>query len=252
MNWLRGRTTVSDEPRPAESRRELAFALNKLTDDHESLPPVPGAEIRRRAVRRRRRRHASLAAVSASAVAAVSVVLSMAFVGGKEGHHSKPPAATLKAPGPSSAAGSVPAATVNLSRRELVVGGRVLPISAGAARTPTPTGRMTVTGKYKVAMLPGDTFGFGRRYETKAPWVIRLRTPQNRTNYIVAFTVDEKAPGNYDSTTGWIGLRRGDAEWLYRRLHPGAVVAVMGAAPTPTQVPATPAPVRTMPSGTAS
>ncbi|MFE9645166.1 L,D-transpeptidase [Streptomyces sp. NPDC006365] len=240
---------MSDEPRPAESHRKLALALHEWADDHESPPPVPGAEIRRRAVRRRHRRHASLATVGASAVAAVSVVLSMAFIGGKEGH-SSPPAATLKAPGPSSAAASVPAATVNLSRRELVVGGRVLPISAGAARTPTPTGRMTVTGKYEVAVLPTDTLGLGRRYETKAPWVIRLRTPQNRTNYIVAFTVDEKAPGNYDSTTGWIGLRRSDAEWLYRRLDPGAVVAVVGAAPT-TSAPAAPTPVRTGPAGTA-
>ncbi|GAA2633888.1 L,D-transpeptidase [Streptomyces vastus] len=244
---------MSDEPRPAESHRKLARALHEWADDHESPPPVPGAEIRRRAVRRRRRRHASLATVGASAVAAVSVVLSMAFVGGKEGH-SRPPAATLKAPGPSSVAGSVPAATVNLSRRELVVGGRVLPISAGAAKTPTPTGRMTVTGKYKAAVLPTDTLGLGRRYETKAPWVIRMRTPQNRTNYIVAFTLDEKAPGNYDSTTGWIGLRRGDAEWLYRRLDPGAVVAVVGAAPTPTSTtpaPAAPTAVWTGPAGTA-
>ncbi|WP_033320445.1 L,D-transpeptidase [Streptomyces yerevanensis] len=250
---------MSDEPRPpAEPHRELARTLHELAEDHETPLPVPGAEIRRRAVRRRRRRHASLATVGAGAVAAVSLVLSMAFVGGKDGGgkdgHSRPPAppaATLKAPGPSSVAGSVPAATVNLSRRELVVGGRVLPISAGAAKTPTPTGRMTVTGKYKVAVLPADTLGFGRGYETKTPWVIQLRTPQNRTNYIVAFTLDEKAPGNYDSTAGWIGLRRGDAEWLYRRIEPGAVVAVVGAAPTPT-TDAPPAPARTMPSGTAS
>ncbi|MFC4465991.1 L,D-transpeptidase [Streptomyces xiangluensis] len=245
---------MSDEPRPAESHRKLALALHEWAHDHENPPPVPGAEIRRRAVRRRRRRHASLATVGASAVAAVSVVLSMAFTGGKEGHHSRPPAATLKAPGPSSAAASVPAATVNLSRRELVVGGRVLPISAGAAKTPTPTGRMTVTGKYEVAALPTDTLGLGRRYETKAPWVIRLRTPQNRTNYIVALTLDEKAPGNYDSTTGWIGLRRDDAEWLYRRLDPGAVVAVVGAVPTPTSTtpaPAAPTAVWTGPAGTA-
>ncbi|GAB3015327.1 hypothetical protein GCM10023080_098650 [Streptomyces pseudoechinosporeus] len=243
---------MSDEPRPTESHRELAFALHELAEDHETPLPVPGAEIRRCALRRRRRRHASLAAVGASAVAAVSVVLSMAFVGGGKDGHSRPPAATLRAPGPSSAAGAVPAATVNLSRRELIVAGRVLPISAGAARTPTPTGRMTVTDKYKVAALPTDTLGFGRGYETKAPWVIQLRTPQNRTNYIVAFTLDEKAPGNYDSTAGWIGLRRSDAEWLYRRLDTGAVVAVVGATPRPMPTPVTPTPVRTMPNATAS
>ncbi|MER5220459.1 L,D-transpeptidase [Streptomyces flaveus] len=252
---------MSDEPRPpAEPHRELASALHELAENHETPLPVPGAEIRRCALRRRRRRHASLATVGAGAVAAVSVVLSMAFVGGKDGGgkdgHSRPPAATLKAPDPSSVAGSVPAATVNLSRRELIVGGRVLPISAGAAKTPTPTGRMTVTGKYKVATLPADTLGFGRRYETKTPWVIQLRTPQNRTTYIGAFTLDEKAPGNYDSTAGWIGLRRGDAAWLYRRIDTGAVVAVVGAAPRPSLMPVTPTPsptpVRTMPSGTAS
>ncbi|NGO11943.1 L,D-transpeptidase [Streptomyces sp. HC44] len=228
---------MSDEPAPsAFDRSELAIALNELAHDHETPLPVPGAEIRRRAVRRRRRRHVSLAAVGVSAVAAVSVVLTMAFIGGEDGH-STPPAATYNAPAPSSAA-PVPAATVNLSRRELVVSGRVLPISAGTAKTPTPTGRMTVTGKYEVGTLPADLAGFGQgQYETKAPWVIQLRTPQNRTNYIVAFTFDEKAPGNYDSTAGWIGLRRTDAEWLYRRLDPGAVVAVVGAAPTPTSTP---------------
>jgi lipoprotein-anchoring transpeptidase ErfK/SrfK len=219
---------------------ELARALHEFTQDHETSAPVPavlGAEIRRRAVRRRRRRHVSLAAVGASALATVSLVLTMAFTDGKYGHGT-PPAATYSAPRPTPASAMPAAATVNLSRRELVVAGRILPISSGTARTPTPTGRMTVIGKYKVRMLPALSTGF-EQYETKTPWVIQLRTPQDRTNYIVALPLDEKAPGNYDSTTGWIGLRSTDAEWLYRRLDRGAVVAVVGSAPTRTPTPST-------------
>ncbi|TLS46796.1 L,D-transpeptidase [Streptomyces montanus] len=237
------------EPAPSEragaDRSELAAALHELTRAHEVAAheiaaPVHGAEIRRRAVRRRRRRHVSLAAVGASGLAAVSLVLTMAFTGEDHGH-STPPAATYSASKPPRADPGLAfrgraAATVDLSRRELTFAGRILPISSGTAEAPTPTGRMTVTAKYKVRALPadsGDKAGSGR-YEAKTPWVIQLRSSQNRTNYIVALTVDQKAPGHYDSTTGWIGLRRTDAQWLYQRLDRGAVVAVVrAAAPTP-------------------
>ena len=235
---------MSDEPTPREGaepggsgcseagsdRFRLAVGLHESARVHEIPLPVPGAEIRHRAVRRRRRRHVWLAAVGAGAVATMSLVLTTAVTGGKAGR-STPPAVAYAAPQPLPDPIGRATATVNLSRRELTVAGRILPISSGTAKAPTPTGRMTVTAKYKVRVLSADSAGSGQ-YGVKTPWVIQLRTPQNRTNYIVAFTLDEKAPGNYDSTTGWIGLRRTDAEWLYRRLDRGAVVAVVGAAPT--------------------
>ena len=113
------------------------------------------------------------------------------------------------------------------------VEGRTLPISSGSLKTPTPTGLMTVTAKYQAATVPGDSAGWNG-YDVKATWVMRLRAPDDRTNYLLALTWDEKAPGNYDRTGGVIGLRRADAMWLYEALKPGSVVEVVGAAPEET------------------
>jgi hypothetical protein len=80
--------------------------------------------------------------------------------------------------------------------------------------------------------VPGEAGWNG--YDVKGTWVMRLRTPDDRTNYLLALTWDEKAPGNYDRTGGVIGLRRADAMWLYEALKPGSVVEVVGAAPQDT------------------
>ncbi|WP_192583525.1 L,D-transpeptidase [Streptomyces albicerus] len=213
-------------------RSELALALHELAQDHETPVPVPGAEIRRRAVRRRRRRQGSLAAAGATAAGALALVLTVILTGGEDAR-STPPAATYGAPTPPvtrAPSPVAPAVTVDLTRRELTVEGRILPISSGALKTPTPTGLMTVTAKYPAATVPGDSAGFNG-YDMKATWVMRLRTPDDRTNYVLALTWDEKAPGNYDSTGGVIGLRSPDAMLLYKVLKPGSVVEVVGAAP---------------------
>jgi hypothetical protein len=223
-------------------RPELAVALYELAQDHETPVPVPGAEIRRRAGRRRRRRRqASLAAAGATVAGALVLVLTVVLTGGEDAG-STPPAATYAASTPpvTREPGAVPvAATVDLARRELTAEGRTLPISSGAFKTPTPTGLMTVTAKYQAATVPGESLGFNGP-GVKASWVMRLRAPNDRTNYLVALTWDEKAPGNYDSTGGVIGLRRVDAMWLYKALKPGSVVEVVGAAPRETPTGAVP------------
>ncbi|WP_159074270.1 L,D-transpeptidase [Streptomyces dioscori] len=225
-----GRRHEHEDPGDAASRSELTVALRELAQDHETPVAVPGAEIRRRAVRRRRRRKASLAAVTTAGAGALALILALVLTDG-ESTRSVPPAASYGVKTPPATARPSPvvaAARVDLDRRELIAEGRTLPISVGSGKSPTPTGLMTVTAKYKATMVPGAVAGWNE-YSVKATWVMRLRGPDDRTNYLLALSWDEKAPGNYDSTGGAIGMRTVDAMWLYKVLRPGAVVEVVGA-----------------------
>ncbi|WP_221348456.1 L,D-transpeptidase [Streptomyces beigongshangae] len=231
-----GRRYADEEPGAGPDRAQLDTALRELAQDHETPATVPGAEIRRRAVRRRRRRTAALTAAGTACAGVLALVLAVVLTGGGE-PRPVPPAASYGAPSPSvppaTAAPSpvVAAARVDLVRRELVAQGRNLPISSGTGGSSTPTGLMTVTAKYESAVVPGEVSDW-RKYQVETDWVIRLRGADDRTGYLLALTWDEKAPGNYDSTGGAIGLRSADAKWLYGVLQPGAVVEVVGAAPT--------------------
>ncbi|MET9561418.1 L,D-transpeptidase [Streptomyces tauricus] len=237
-----GHEDPGEDSGAGSNRSELSLALRELAQDHETPVAVPGAEIRRRAVRRRRRRKASLAAVGTAGAGALALILAVVLTDG-ESARSVPPAGSYGVKTPPATAGPSPvvvAATVDLDRRELTAEGRTLPISAGAGKTPTPTGLMTVTAKYKQTMVSGPVAGWSA-YEVKATWVVRLRGPDDRTNYLLALTWDEKAPGSYDITGGAIGMRNVDAMWLYKVLRPGAVVEVVG---TATARPTEPVPSR--------
>ncbi|MCX4235625.1 L,D-transpeptidase [Streptomyces ortus] len=237
-----GHRFADEDPGEGANRSELSVALRELAQDHETPLVVTGAEIRRRAVRRRRRRKASLAAVGTAGAGALAALLLALVLTDGEDARSVPPAASygVKTP-PTNAQPSpvVVAATVDLDRRTLIAGGRTVPISAGTGDAPTPTGLMTITAKYPATMVPGAVAGW-HEYEVKAAWVMRLRGPDDRTNYLLALGWDEKAPGTYDATGGAIGLRTVDAMWLYKTLKPGAVVEVVGSAtsrPTPAPEP---------------
>ncbi|MDU8995874.1 L,D-transpeptidase [Streptomyces mirabilis] len=209
---------------------ELASGLRELAQDAETPPSVSGAEIRLRAVRRRRRRFRWTAVTVAGACAAASLALVVALnLTGGDREDRPSPAASPTAP-PSTPSPAAPDATVDLSRRMLTVAGRDLPISSGSVRYPTATGRMMVVTKDSVRTLSL----FAGKDLQKVAWVIGLRAADGTTNFVGTLTSDEKAPGNYDVTTGWIGLRRADAVWLYKQLEPGAVIEIRGAAtPTP-------------------
>ncbi|WP_328495382.1 L,D-transpeptidase [Streptomyces sp. NBC_00414] len=248
-----GRRPADEHADDGSNRSRLAVALHELAQDHETPVAVPGAEIRRRAVRRRRRRKASLAAVGTAGAGALALVLAVVLTGGED-PRSVPPAASYGVDTPPATAEPSPvpvAATVDLARRELTAAGRTLPLSAGTGRSPTPTGLMTITAKFKSTMVPGAVAGWST-YDVKATWVMRLRGPDDRTNYLLALSWDEKAPGNYDTTGGAIGLRTEDAMWLYEALRPGAVVQVVGTPPTESPAGAVPsrAGVRFPPSAT--
>ncbi|MFJ1605416.1 L,D-transpeptidase [Streptomyces sp. NPDC088253] len=207
---------------------ELASGLRELAQDAEIPPSVSGAEIRLRAVRRRRRRRTAVTVAGACAAASLALVVALNLTGGDREDRPSP-AASPTAP-PSTPSPAAPDATVDLTRRVLTVAGRELPISSGSARYPTATGRMTVVTKDNVKTLTMYT----GKYMEKVAWVIGLRAADGTTNFVGTLMGDEKAPGNYDVTTGWIGLRRDDAEWLYKELAPGAVIEIGGATtPTP-------------------
>ncbi|MFE0102648.1 L,D-transpeptidase [Streptomyces sp. NPDC059009] len=205
---------------------DLSAALRELADSGRAPAPTTGAEVRRRAVFRRRRRHAAVAGGTAVVAAALAFGLTTALGGAHSERRPTPPAA--------SSAPASPAATVDLGRRTLTLGGRALPVSSGRADQPTKPGRMTVVAKHRTKRFTGETVGLGGEYDVTLPWVLELRGPGGATTYIVALTYAEQAPGRQDVTHGVIGLRRSDAKWLYGRLSSGSVVTVEGAAPAAT------------------
>ena len=213
-----------------ELTSELTAELRELAAAGETPPSLSGAEIRGRAVRRRRNRRTAGTVAGASAAAALALVVALNLgVGGGTDRNPSPAGSPTGTP-------SIPAtadATVNLSRRLLTVEGRALPVSTGATKTPTPTGRMTVSTKVSSTMMPSDVI-VDPAYDLKVSWFIELRASDGTTNYIAAISYDEKAPGAYDRTSGWIGLRTTDAKWLYGQLAVGSVVDIEGTAPAAT------------------
>ncbi|MFG2476687.1 L,D-transpeptidase [Streptomyces fagopyri] len=216
----------------SELDSELSSDLRELAAFGETLPPVPGAEIRFRAVRRRRRRRTAVAVSVAGACAAASLAVLLALNLGDGGTRERPsPAASPTAP-PSASPTAPPStpvavgATVDLARRVLTAAGRDMPISAGMPGHRTPMGRMAVVAKEDVRLVPAVEVGLKGVYGLKVSWVVELRAADGTTNFVGALSADQKAPGNYDVTGGWIGLRPADAQWLYGQLDPGAVVEV--------------------------
>jgi hypothetical protein len=223
---------------------ELTAELRELAEAGVTPPPVSGAEIRRLAVRRRRRRRTTAAVAGASAAAALALGLTLTLTLDDRAEERPSPAAS-----PTGTPSALPVraeATIDLRRLVLTIDGRTLPISAGTVKTPTPTGRMTVTAKQEAKTVASDGIGFPSGYDLKALWVLELRAADGRTTYLAALTYDDKAPGNYDSTGGWIGLRTADAKWLYSQLRQGSVVDVESSLPAATVRP----PAATSPSAT--
>ncbi|WP_393080361.1 L,D-transpeptidase [Streptomyces sp. LN704] len=203
---------------------DLSSDLRELAASGETPPPVSGAEIRFRAVRRRRGRRTAATVSVAGACAAAGLALLLALHLGDGGTRERPsPAASPTAPSRTPVAVG---ATVDLARRVLTAAGRDMPVSAGMPGRPTPTGRMTVVAKRDVRVVPALEVGPKDVYALKVPWVIELRAADGTTNFVGGLSTDQKAPGNYDVTDGWIGLRSADAQWLYGQLDLGTVVEI--------------------------
>ncbi|MFJ9585283.1 L,D-transpeptidase [Streptomyces acidicola] len=212
---------------------DLARGLRQLAKSAEAPPTVPGAEVRRIAVRRRRRRRTAAVAAGGTVAAALAALLTVNLTGGGTDDRPAPaasPAGTPATPAPADA-------TVDLSRQVLVIDDRELPVSAGSKDAPTPTGRMTVTGKKSATLAPSEDIGVADDLAdaVKIAWVISLRAPDGSTVFIGARAYDEKAPDDSLGAPGWISLRSDDARWVYERLVEGSVVEVTRTASTPDQ-----------------
>ncbi|WP_078965815.1 L,D-transpeptidase [Streptomyces aureocirculatus] len=214
-------------PEPPAPAPHLSAALRGLAESSRTPAPGTGAQVRRRAQVRGRRRRAVVAGGVAVAVGALVFGLA-AGLGGEDGSGPTPPAAP---PSPTASA-TAPAVGVDLAARTLTVRGRTLPVSSGTASHPTKPGRMTVVAKHRTKRLSGTAVGLGNAYDLTLPWVVELRDSGGRTNYLVALTYDDGAPGTRDITRGMLGLRPGDAKWLYEQVGPGSVVTIEGTAPT--------------------
>ncbi|MFH8986553.1 L,D-transpeptidase [Streptomyces sp. NPDC017940] len=215
-------TPAPEHPAPDP---HLSTALHRLAESSRAPAPGTGAQVRRRAQARKRRR-----AVVAGGVAAGVGALVFGLVtglGGADGSGPAPPAA----PPSRTASATAPAVGVDLAARTLTVRGRTLPVSSGTASHPTKPGRTTVVAKHRTKRLSGATAGLGDAYDLTLPWVVELRDSGGRTNYLVALTYDDAAPGARDITHGMLGLRPADAKWLYGQVAPGSVVTIEGAAP---------------------
>ncbi|WP_051855191.1 L,D-transpeptidase [Streptomyces sp. NRRL B-1347] len=210
--------SVPEPSAPELAAPGLSASLRSLAASGAAPAPVAGAQVRRRAVARRRRRHTALAGGAAVAVAALAFGLTGALGGGSDARPAPPAAPSTRS--------AAPAATVDLGARTLTLDGRRVPVSSGNASHPTATGRMTVVAKHRVKRLTSESVGLGDEYDVRLPWVVELRGPDGRANFLVAMTYAEGAPGTRDATRGSIGLRSADARWVYGRLSPGAVVTV--------------------------
>jgi hypothetical protein len=225
---------VSDE-RFTKTSAELSTALHEFAENHETPPPLSGAEVRGHAVRRvRRRRAGTLAAGTAAlALAAFAVTLDPA----EEENHRQVPAATPAVPSPPPAT-SREATTVtptvgkvDLDRSILTVGDRAMMITSGVADSPGPVGPLTVYRKLDSKVLPVTNPTEGTRYNADVALAVELRDADNQPFYVgAALSYDTKNISKYDTTSGWISLDVADAKWFHTSVKTGSSFAVTGSA----------------------
>ncbi|MFE7766234.1 L,D-transpeptidase [Streptomyces sp. NPDC057438] len=242
---------------------ELTVRLRELAETAEVPPPGSGAEVRATAGRRRRRRRTSAAVAGGCAAAGLAAVLTLNVSShGTE----RRPATAADASASATAAPDVtvdlsrhvlvyagrelpitagkdgtptPTGLMRVTRKEDTVrysSGTVgfgdaytvkldwvlelAPVAKGAtAGGEDPDARGT-TGAGDSGDFGGGTEASGRT--SPAP----TRPGGTWALWIAGIAHNEKAPGAYDATDGWIGLRTADARWLFERLPKDAVVDI--------------------------
>ncbi|MEV0740396.1 hypothetical protein AB0I51_31685 [Streptomyces sp. NPDC050549] len=224
---------------------ELSVALREFAAEveQEARSVLTGAQVRGRAVRRARRRTAGMLAAGAVALALVGFALTQDLTGKENGRQlpgTAAPAAPAQSrsarPSPSAAvstpASAVPATgTLDLAKRALLVGGRVMPLTSDSANSPTFVGPLTVYGKHdtKVLTVTDSTAGVG--LYTEVTLAVELRDADNKPVYVgVTRSYKGRSPGRQgtDVTGAWIGLEGADAKWFYKDVKIGGVLSITG------------------------
>ncbi|MFF7970688.1 hypothetical protein [Streptomyces sp. NPDC007905] len=215
---------------------ELSAVLHEFAAEHETPPILTGAEIRGRAVRRARRRAAGTLGACAAALAMVAFALTLdsAQDGTRRQVPTVPPA--VPAPPAASAALSSPAVavpvagTIDLGRRTLTVGVRVMPMLLGWDRNSALKGPLTVYKKHAVKVLTVNRTD-GTRYNAVVSYAVELRDAKNKPVYVgTALSHNVKGIRKYDTSSGWIALDQADAKWFYEDATTGSVLSDTGTA----------------------
>ncbi|MGX9888748.1 hypothetical protein [Streptomyces sp. NPDC002276] len=230
---------------------ELSVALRELAAEQEARPVLTGAEVRGRAVRRARRRTVGVLGAGAVALALVGCALTLDLTGKENGRQlpgaAAPPVPSQSqsgsaSPSPSAAASAsaavstpvsaVPATgTLELTKRALFLGGRVMPLTSDSSNSPAFAGPLTVYAKHntKVVTVTDSTDGVGSY--TEVMLAVELRDADNTPVYVGVTTFYKgKSLGKQGTggTGGWIGLDGGDAKWFYQDVKIGTVISVTG------------------------
>ena len=221
------------------SNDQLSLALREFAAEQETRPVLTGAQVRGRAVRRARRRTAGTLGAAAVALALVGFALTLDLTGKENDGRQLPGVAAPAVPSPSrsappspSAASAVAAAgTLELTKRALFLGGRVMPLTSDSSNSPAFVGPLTVYAKHdtKVVTVTDSTDGVG--LYTEVTLAVELRDADNTPVYVgVTRSYKGKSLGTQgtDSTGGWIGLAGADAKWFYQNAKIGTAISVTG------------------------
>jgi hypothetical protein len=229
---------------PAGPADELFVVLREFAAEQEARPVLTGAEVRGRAVRRARRRMAGTLGAGAVALALVAFALAPDLTGRDNGrqlpaatHAVPPPQSQSRTPSSPAASGDVstpvsrpPATgTVDLTKRALTVGDRIMPLTLDTANIPAFVGPLTVYRRYdtKVLTVTDSTGGVG--YYTEITVAVELRDADNAPVYVgIPRSYKGKSRGGRDTGGGWIGLDPADAKWFYENAKIGSVLSVTG------------------------
>jgi hypothetical protein len=222
---------VSDEPSTHHSA-ELSTALREFATEHETPAVLTGAEVRGRAVRRARRRRAGTLAAGAAALALVALALNPDS--SQEGTQSRLPAATPAVPSrpspPATSGAASPAlpvaGTIDISRRTLTVGSRVMPITSGLADSRRFAGPLSVFKRYDMKALAVADPTAGARESAEISLAVELRDTNDEPVFVGLPLAYGKDGTTYGTKGGWIGLDQADAKWLYTSMKIGSLLSV--------------------------
>ncbi|MEU0899947.1 hypothetical protein [Streptomyces massasporeus] len=208
---------------------ELARALRELAERHRAAPRVGPAEIRARAERRGRRRRATLV-LGATTVAVCALTVAAALTPPAEDTAplsptpartpAHPPTAAPATSSPAPLSGPGTADLLDMNRRTLTVGDRVMPVDRESATALAAGRELTVTAKYDVLPPSASAVRTGRP-DARIPYVVELRAADGSPVYIGYL------PANARTSSDWVGLTGADARWFYSGAREGDQVRVV-------------------------
>ncbi|MFJ8138457.1 hypothetical protein [Streptomyces sp. NPDC096013] len=234
---------------------ELSLALRQFAARNETHSPLTGAQVRVRATRRARRRVTGIVVAATAAVALVAYASTLDLTDSSNPRHSTQPAApgyengipaattmaatpvpsaSTPAREPSTTAQATPVVgTLNLGKRVMFVGKRIIPLSSGVINISKFTGPLTVYDRRPDLTLAAVTGpADGSRYNAEISYAVELRDADNTPVYVGAsLGFDKQNAGRPGVSGGLIEVSSADAKWLYASMKTGTSLSVTGTQP---------------------